>query len=235
MKKTSLWCAIMLLLGLLGSGESNAFVIDFEDLPDVTSVTDQYSALGVTFSGGTIGEAGVSLFELEYPPRSGSKAFLIDAGPLTLSFSSPVTEFSAYLTYAAPLTLTFYDSAGSQLATLNSLFSSNLGLSGDAGTTPNELFNFQSGYGISRLVFGISPDDSSYVLDDVSVSSVPEPALWLLLGTGILSVCLLTRSSARVEDRRFDQRKERCSRPEETIRTSIRSDISPCDLTRPSV
>jgi hypothetical protein len=200
MKKTSMWCAIMLLLGLLGSGESNAFIIDFEDLPDVTPVTDQYSALGVTFSGGTIGEAGVSLFEMEYPPRSGNKALLIDAGPLTLSFSSPVPDFSAYVTYAAPLTLTFYDSAGNQLAILNSLFASNLGLSGDMGSTPEELFAFQSGYGISKLVFDVIPDDSSYVLDDVSASSVPEPALWLLLGAGILSVCLVIRSSARVED-----------------------------------
>jgi hypothetical protein len=100
MKKTSVWLAIMLLLSLGALNESNAFTIDFEDLPDLTLVTDQYSSLGATFSGGTIAEAGVTLFEDEYPPNSGSRALLVDAGPLTLSFNSPVTEFSAYGTYA---------------------------------------------------------------------------------------------------------------------------------------
>jgi hypothetical protein len=201
MKKIGRSFAIMLIFSLVPFSDSEAFVIDFEDLPDLTPVTDQYSRLGVTFSGGTAVESGVSLFELEYPPRSGSNALLIDAGPLTLNFSSPVGEFSACLTYVAPLTLTFYDSSGGQIATLHSLFSSNLGLSGDLGSSPNELFDFQSPYGISKLVFDTGPDDSSYVLDDVSApcSSVPEPALSLLLGAGILSVCLFTRRRALKE------------------------------------
>jgi hypothetical protein len=193
MKKTSVWLAIMLLLSLGALNESNAFTIDFEDLPDSTPVTDQYSSLGATFSGGTIVEAGVTLFEDEYPPNSGSRALLVDAGPLTLSFNSPVTGFSAYGTYAAPLTLTFYDLDGIQIGTLQSIFSSNLGLSGDTGSSPNELFSFQSASGISRLVFATSSDDSSYVLDDVSGFAVPEPAAWLLFGIGTLAMGLLTR------------------------------------------
>ena len=193
MKKTSAWLTIMLLLGLGVSRESNAFTIDFEDLADSTPVADQYSSLGVTFSGGTTAEAYVSLFEGEYPPHSGSKALLIDAGSLTLSFSSPVADFSAYISYASPLTLTFYDSAGSQTGTLHSLFLSNLGLSGDAGSSPNEFFSFQSASAISMLVFTTGLDGSSYALDDVSVSTVPEPPVWLLLGVGILTIGLLTR------------------------------------------
>jgi hypothetical protein len=184
--------ASIVCVGLFSEGR--AFIIDFEDLPDSTPVTDQYSALGITFSGGVAAESGITLFELECPPHSGSKALLIDAGPLTISFSSPVHEFGTYISYAAPLSLTFYDQQGDQIGTWSSLFSSNFGLSGDSGSSPNELFTFRTTVGLSSVVFHISPDGNSYVLDDVSASSVPEASPLLFVVAGILSIYILTQS-----------------------------------------
>jgi hypothetical protein len=193
MKKTCIRLAILLLLGLVAFDNSDASTIGFEELQDLTSVTDQYSSLGVTFSAGIAAEAGVSLFEQECPPHSGDKALLVEKGPLTLLFVSPVTQFSAYLTYAAPMTLTFYDLTGSSITMFNSYFFSNLGMSGDAGSSPNEFFSFQYSSGISKLVFSTGSGDDSYVLDDITVSAVPEPAVSFLLAAGILSLGLLTR------------------------------------------
>jgi hypothetical protein len=161
----------------------DAYTINFENLSEGTDVSNQYSSLGVTFSGGTILQAGSWLNELEYPPYSWSNVLGVGSGPLILFFEIPETDFTVYVTYAAALTLTFYDSGNNVIGLEDSLYSSNVGTFGDAGSSPNELFSFHSASGISRLVFD---SDFSYTLDDVTVSTVPEPATWILLAISVL-------------------------------------------------
>src|SRR5262245_46563633 len=50
---------------------ANPMTIDFDRLSNLTSITNQYSDVGVSFTGATILGQGGSLNYLQFPPRSG--------------------------------------------------------------------------------------------------------------------------------------------------------------------
>ncbi len=181
----------VLQLGLAALAESEAAVIGFEDLTDSTRVADQYRVLGPVFSSGVVAESGISLFELEYPPFEGDKALIVDTGLLELRFDTPATSVGAYITYASPLRVVFYDSAGEPVETLSSRFSSNLALSGDLGSNPNEYFGLDYAPGLSRVVFRLFSEGGAFVVDEISVVTVDEPPIGVGLFLGILYIGLL--------------------------------------------
>lgn len=173
---------------------AKAGVIDFEGLSDGTAVTTQYS--GLTFLNGIILTSGISLNEFEFPPHSGSNVVSDDGGALSILFNSPVTNVSAYLTYSVPVTLTALDSQGHQLGFIMSIFSSNLTLSGQPGSSPNELLQVSFDTPIVNVTFTGDAAGGSFALDDltytVATSGVPEPhCLWLVAGG--LSILILKR------------------------------------------
>ena len=174
---------------------AQALTLDFEDLPDLTPVTTQYAALGIVFSGATIFTAGISLPEAEFPPYSGSNVVFDDDGPITVSLTAPIQGFSAYFTHMVPLNLSFYDASDTSIGMVSSSYSSNLALSGDPGSFPNELLSFASNAGISRVVITGDTSGGSFVMDDLTVaSSVPEPStLALSAVTWIILLCYVTR------------------------------------------
>ena len=92
---------------LLGINTARAINLDFEGLPDSTPLTTQYGSRGVSFSNATVITAGITLNEFEFPPHSGSNIIFDDAGPITLTFTMPISQFGAYFTYFAPLSLSF--------------------------------------------------------------------------------------------------------------------------------
>ncbi len=169
---------------------ANAGLIDFEGLPDSTIITNQYS--GLAFANAIILTAGISLNEIDFPPRSGVNVVSDDNGPLSIAFASPVTNFGAYFTYAVPLTLTAFDSLNNLVATSTSAFSANYASSGH---TPNEFLHFTLAGGISRMTITGDPAGSSFVLDDLTTTTgtaVPEPASWVLVITIMSLVALVT-------------------------------------------
>jgi hypothetical protein len=183
----------------LSSIQAVAGTIDFEGLPDSTIVTTQYP--GLTFTNAVILTAGISLNEFEFPPHSGTNVVSDNGGFMTIAFSAPVTSVSGYFTYLEPVTLTAFDSGSSQLGQTFSAFNSNLALSGDPGSSPNELLALNFPTGISSLSIAGDPAGGSFVLDDLTYSSIPtqtpEPSAvsLLLTGAGLMLRVKLNRPS----------------------------------------
>lgn len=176
-----------------------AYTLDFEDLADMTSLTDQYVSSGITFSGGTVLEAGRSLFEEEFPPHSGVMALLVEEVSLVVGFSSPVDEASLFATYDAPLMLHFYDVTGKQLGGLLSAYASNLGLSGEPGSHPNEFFSFVCERRIARMIIATDGSIGSFTLDDLVVHPmvVPEGQAGVYAGVSLLSLLLAYHANTK--------------------------------------
>lgn len=177
-------------------------VINFDGLTDGTSVTNQFS--GVTFSNATVLTAGVSLDELEFPPKSGTNVVFDDGGFMSIDFATPLTSFSGFFTYAEQLTLIGLDGSGNVVDTTLSAFDSNLAVSGEPGSTPNELLQVSFAGGISSVRIEGDPGGTSFVLDDATLTTqgaVPEPGSFLLLCAG--SACLGFRAlSTRIRIQR---------------------------------
>jgi hypothetical protein len=173
MIKSHLLIASLTLVMVLGGFHySQAATIDFEGLSDSTSVTDHYTNLGITFLGATVFTAGKSLNELECPPHSGSQVVMDGSGPITIIFNTKVSKVSANFTYNYPLTLSAYNSSNLKVATVTSRFSSNMALSGDLGSKPNELLQLRYSGGIAKLVIAGEYAGGSFTLDDLTISDV---------------------------------------------------------------
>ena len=138
---------LLLTAALLGwCSHSAAETLDFEGFPDSTILTTQYPNL--TFSNAIILTSGISLNEFEFPPHSGVNVVSDNNGPMAISFLNPVTSFGGYFTYAEPLTLDAFDGLGDQVDSILSLFDTNMALSGDPGSSPNEFLQVQFAGGI---------------------------------------------------------------------------------------
>lgn len=179
-----------LLLFLLSS-PLPATTIDFEGFPDSTILTNQYP--GLSFNNAIILTAGISLNEFEFPPHSGVNVASDNNGPMTIDFSSPVSSVGGYFTYAEPLTLVAYNSSDQEVGSTASAFSSNMALSGDPGSSPNEFLSITEP-GIASLVITGDPNGGSFALDDLTyTSSVPEPDTIALVFGGISLLVALIR------------------------------------------
>lgn len=173
-----------LLLCATASAVADPITLNFESLKDNTKVTTQFA--GLTFTNATALTAGVTLNELEFPPKSGSNVVFNDGGAMTITFTAPLLSFEAYFTYDSRLTITAFDDKGNQIGSLSSQFLNNLALSGGAGSKPNELLSLSSVAGITKIVISTT---GSFVLDDLKYNAqaapVPEPTtLALMLGGG---------------------------------------------------
>lgn len=171
-------------------------IVQFENLNDGELVTTQYP--GLTFTNTVVLSAGISLNEFEFPPHSGSNVASDFGGPIQIDFDTPTSEFSAYFTYLVPLTVTGFNIADMEIGVVHSAFSSNLALSGDPGSSPNELLALTSVAGISSITILGDPGGGSFTMDDVSFeplnpSPVPEPAGPLLIFTILVATVLLWR------------------------------------------
>lgn len=160
--------------------------LDFDALDDGTVLDTAYP--GMVFSNTIILSSGVSLNELEFPPRSGSNVASDDGGPIVITFLSPVQSFSAYFTYMEPLQLTAFDAESVQVAQASSLFANNLLESGAAGSSPNEFIVLAAASGIASVQIAGASEGASFTMDDLSVSAVPEPGMLALLACGALVV-----------------------------------------------
>jgi hypothetical protein len=179
---------LAVLITFIGIRYSEALTFNFEDLTDSERLTTQYALFGVTFTNATALTAGISLNEFEFPPHSGTNVIFDDGGPMTLIFSIPMVYFEGYFTYLVPLTLNFFDALNNLVGSANSNFSSNMVLSGDPGSSPNELLSFAWGPGISSVVISGDLGGNSFTMDDLTATPVPEPGTLLLLGSGVLAM-----------------------------------------------
>jgi len=154
-----------------------AYLIDFENMPDLTSVGDYYASYGLHFQNAISLTAGFSLNEIDYPPSSGLVAIGDDFAPIEIVFDSPSANISAYFTYGSQLTFTAYDSSGTLLGQYLHASLSNL------GSTELIPLNFTN---VNKLVIA-GQWDGSYIMDDLSFAPIPEPASVILLAISCLS------------------------------------------------
>jgi hypothetical protein len=176
--------AVCLLAGTQAASASPVVVYGFEGYADSTALTNQIA--GLTFTNSTVLTAGVSLNELEFPPRSGSNVVLDDGGAITINFATAVLSVGAYFTYTTSLTFSAYDAGNNLLGSSHSLFSENDASSGNA---PNEWLGFSyTGPAIRKVVISGDPTGSSFIMDDLSVQAVHEPQT---LGLAAGALCLM--------------------------------------------
>jgi len=194
------------IVALPGLAYATPVTIDFESLADSEVVTNQFSDL--TFSNATAVTAGTSLNEFDFPPYSGQTVVFDDGGPMSISFASPIDDFSGYFTYVAALSLTAYDASNNVIAVATSLFSNNTATGGDAGSSPNELLTVSSLLGISSIVIAGDSSGSSFTLDNLTYdtqgpqATVPEAStLELLLAGGLMLAGMRRRIRRQVEYR----------------------------------
>lgn len=180
-----LFCA-----GTLACAPAAALTIDFETLADGELLTSQFAGLG--FTNAVALQAGFSLNDFEFPPHSGSVVIADDGGPIGVAFAAPVLQVGAYFTYTSPVTLTAFDALDQVLGSATSAYVSNLALSGDAGSSPNELLQLAFATGIARLTLSGDPLGASFVVDDLSFTpkavAIPEPATALLALAGLVGL-----------------------------------------------
>lgn len=189
-----LTCGFLFLLSHLAV--ATVIKIDFEGFPDSTTLTNQYA--GLTFSSATVITSGISLNEFEFPPLSGSNVIFDDGGPMSISFSNIVVGFGGYFTYGLPLTMEAFDSNDNSVGLAISLFSNNMALSGDTGSSPNEFLQIPYVGGISRIVITGDPTGGSFTLDDATITTsesatVPESSTIRLLFIGILALVTVVK------------------------------------------
>ena len=179
----SRYVVLFLILASVVPLSAGVVTVDFEGLSDSTAITNQYA--GILFSNAIVLTAGVSLNEFEFPPHSGVNVVSDNGGPMSISFLTPVSTVLGYFTYLEPLTLTGFDTTNNVVATATSAFSNNAALSGQAGSSPNELLSLSFAAGISSMTITGDPAGGSFVLDDLTITSatespVPEPSSFLL-------------------------------------------------------
>jgi hypothetical protein len=183
---------------LLGIGQSSfATTLDFEGLSDGDTVTNQFVAQGVTVSNGTVLTAGVSLNEFEFPPMSGSNVVSDDGGPLSFVFIVTMFSFAGFFTYVVPITVSAFDAGSNLLGSVTSVFLSNQALSGDTGSGPNELLQLTGLGNIAKVTVSGDPAGSSFVVDDVRFSAVPEPGTLMLTGSVLAFLAIRRLSQVR--------------------------------------
>lgn len=167
---------------------ASPIIVDFEGFSDGSSITNEIAGVSI-LQGGLVLTAGLSLNEVDFPPRSGQNV-LLGNQTLTFDFTDTISEFTAFVTYAAPVELRIYDSFSQLLFFAVSGFSNNTATSGDPGSLPNEMLRFDAGSGIDRVTLTSAGD---FVVDDVTFSRatvppnpVPEPpgAMLLIAVTG---------------------------------------------------
>lgn len=127
---------VLAVMVLCHQTQVQAGTIDFEAFADRTPITGQIP--GSTFTNATILTAGIGLDEFEFPPHSGTNVLFDDGGPISITFSIRIASFAAYFTHAHPLFIQGFDSTSTPVLSIASAFLSNMALSGDPGSLPNQ-------------------------------------------------------------------------------------------------
>lgn len=168
---------------------AGATTINFDTLTDLSSIFQQYQAQGVTFTNAIALEAGLSLNDLLFPPRSGNVAAAPTNTSITLTFNGTTNFVSGYFTYASAVALQAYDAANTLVGQTNTPGNCTDNTIGSACGSPNLLLSLNTATAFSRVV--ISSADGMFALDDLnftaptattsgSATLVPEPSFALL-------------------------------------------------------
>ncbi|MGD0830222.1 MAG: PEP-CTERM sorting domain-containing protein [Terracidiphilus sp.] len=181
--------AALLIFSSLAHALPTTYTIDFEEFPEFTQITNQYSADYVTFQN-ALQLVAPDYDYFDFPPTSGNGVITNDPNdPIQLNFSGAVEGVTGF--YADPngITVTAYNSTGGILDIFD----------GAAVIGSDLEFEVTSNSQIAYITISDdtgSPD--SETVDDISFTVTPEPDSFLLLGSGLLGLAgMLRRKFAR--------------------------------------
>ncbi len=200
MQKLALVAGIATLVGLAQPAWADT-VLTFDNIPDGSIVTAQYT--GVTITGASVLTENTSL-NPAFPPVSDPKVvYDYLNGTITLDFTTAVDSIGAYVTGNAPIELLAYDGA-TQIGTTSTPGANYIGST--TGYSPN-IFLSLAGATITQAVFtnneGIG---DTFTLDNVTIggtiitNAVPEPESWALFiaGFGLVGAAVRNRKKIAV-------------------------------------
>jgi hypothetical protein len=174
------------------SQRMHAGVINFEQFPDGTLITNQYAGQNVMFSGATQLTVGNNL-NPNFPPHSGQGVAEDTPGgngivEIDAINGTSWSSVSGYITGNAAIHLDAYNSSNQIIATVSTPAANYLGNSNNL--SPNILLGINH-TDIAYVRF--HDTGNSFTLDDFSwtpqaPSSVPEPASLALLGMGAVGM-----------------------------------------------
>ncbi len=176
---------------------AKALTIGFEEFPDSTVLQSQYAWL--TFANAIVLESGIGLNEFEFPPHAGSRVAADDGGPFAIVLATPAQAFSGYFTYLQPLQIELLDADQNIVASASSAYFSNLAVSGSLGSSPNELITLVVTGGYSAVRITGAAQGSSFVVDDIVISVIPEPHSLALILAGGFAIAVAVRRRHRLD------------------------------------
>lgn len=158
---------ILLIVVMVGAVQPSCAQTDinFDNLSDLTVVTNQYSNLGVTFTGAVILTCGQSLNCPQFPPFSFPNVIYdgingIITATFDLNIAGNITQVTARVTGNRNITMTAFDASGNVLATAETGGPNYVGVG-----SPNMLLTVQtSGPPIAMVTFHDS--GNTYTVDD---------------------------------------------------------------------
>jgi hypothetical protein len=182
MKKLMLLVLVLSLSTLAFAGSET---IDFEQYAQFTQITNQYSAMGVTFDS-ALQLVAPNYDYFDFPAHSGNGVITDDpSSTITMTFAAGFagSAITGWFNAPAGMTATAYDSLGHVLATFTGT------------TTPGITQEFSlSGLGyIAKITFDDGGGGDTLTLDDLSWTPIPEPSSVLVMGSGLLTFGTLLR------------------------------------------
>ena len=144
--------------------------MDFESLPEGQPASTRVP--GLSFTNATVLQAAASLNEVEYPPRSGKQVVCDVGGPMSISFTSPITSLGGFFTHQKSITIQALSITGATLATTTSS-------NGALGSSESLQLNWNGP--ATKVVIKSDAAGSSFTLDDLSytIFSGPPPTFSL--------------------------------------------------------